>query len=113
MLGKEQLLAADRTVTTHTVDSLGGEIGVMPISAKAVMDWQEKFSDDDTENENAAASLLSLIVMCVADENGTLLFTDADIPRLIDTWSFGTIKEVFDVCADVLGLGSPEDAAKN
>jgi hypothetical protein len=91
ILGREALLAPSQSLKRKLVEipSLGGSIWLREISGRGLLEYRErleKLSKDSPEmNAGNSLELMALLVAKTAcDEDGKLLYTEADVQALAD-----------------------------
>lgn len=115
-LTKEQILAADDLPREEVqVPEWGGSVWIQAMDGTARDAWEAEVfgfkGDDDRARPNKRASL---VVRCLADENGKRLFSDEEILE-VGSKHFAILERLAAVALRVNGLGKEdvEEAEKN
>jgi hypothetical protein len=120
MLTIEQILSAlDSPVAMVTVPEWGGDIYMKFLSAMDREKWEievKRMFDDNTQkkpNHIPVSIRASLLQKSICDENGKLLFAEADIPSLSNK-SGPVIMRLFDECRRINAMDlTGEEIRKN
>jgi hypothetical protein len=104
-LTRDQILASrPRTVAVNRPE-LGGDVLIKPLSVAALGSFLEK-----KETLTGPQALASLVALSACDEDGKLLFGEADSESLAGL-SFETVQAIADEVMKLNGIG--EGGAKN
>src|SRR5687768_15323427 len=91
ILGREALLAPSTSLKRKLIEvpSLGGSIWLREISGRGLLEYRDRLEQLKKESSQITASnsleMMALLVSKTAcDENGSLMFTEADVTALAD-----------------------------
>ena len=109
-LTKELILKGEcLKVKKHIIDKESGDfVYIKTLSADAFSDFRERLEGIDKKDEEAAGKeilendiYLDLVVECLCDEKGKLLFSEEDKPGLKKSFSLGDLINIFKASASV------------
>ncbi len=114
-LDRATFLSSSTKLRKEMVELDEGVVYVRELSGKAVLEYNEKIEELKKQNKELTTSnsleLLALLVSkSVCDEDGNLLFTEADVNSLMDT-SMNTLKKLSEKVLQISGV-SPEVIAE-
>ncbi len=116
-LSKEQILSSDDVIIESVhVPEWKGDVRVRGIKARELDDFQKKIIATNGKDVSANASNIRarLCALAIVDEDGKMIFTEADIKALGEK-SAVAIDRVFTVARDLGGMKPEEieEMAKN
>lgn len=111
LLTKDQILGADdREATEIEVPEWDGTVRVMSMTAKDRDDFETSMIDKNGKAQKLTNFRAKFIAKCVVDEEGSPMFTPADLGAL-GSKSGAVIGRLFDACRSVNGM-TEEDVAE-
>lgn len=113
LLSREQILNAnDRTYEVVQCPEWGGDVRIQSLTGLEYDRFQKEIASGRGKNRDVRFDHLRtrLIVKCAVDEDGALMFEEADIRRLSSKNS-KPIDRLFAACQKIVGM-SDDDAEK-
>lgn len=108
LLTAEQILQAkDLFFEDVDVPEWGGTVRVQGLTAADRDAWETSMFGADGETRNLDNARAKLVARCAADEEGNLLFTEADMAAL-GKKSAKALDRVFAVCKSINGIGKED-----
>lgn len=116
MLNKDQIIAArDIKKKELEIPEWGGSVTIQGLSAEVAAKFKDdNYKDDGSPAVSEAIIMANLAALTIVGENGGRVFDDESAKELSKK-SVAVIKRIFDVAADLSGLGADdvEDEEKN